>query len=79
MAEIQKRTETVVKNFYRLDLTEEEAGVLAVVLAAVGGPHGGYRGVTQEILDILSNEGVNWYDSAANRKYSGGIVFEDEK
>lgn len=37
MAEIQKRTETVPKNFYRLDLDEEEAQFLVDLLARVGG------------------------------------------
>jgi hypothetical protein len=79
MAEILKRTETVVRSFYRLDLTEEEVKVLAVVLGAVSGPTTGYRGVSQGILDALSSEGVDWYNSAANRKYSGYLTFDDEK
>lgn len=37
MAEIQKRTETVTKNFYRLDLDEDEAQFLVDVLARIGG------------------------------------------
>lgn len=37
MAEIQKRTETVTKTFYRLDLDENEAQFLVDVLARIGG------------------------------------------
>jgi len=80
MAEIQKRTETVVKNFYRLDLSEEEAEVLAVVLATVGGSVSGYRGVAKEILEALGSEGASWHTSPVGRKYSGaGITFDDTK
>lgn len=80
MAEIQKRTETVTKNFYRMDLSQEEAEVLFVVMGSVGGDPNGPRGITQKIYDELkkSLNMDNGLDIRADRKMTGYITFADE-
>jgi hypothetical protein len=78
MAEIQKRTETVVKNFYRLDLSQEEAEVLYVVLGKISGDPEGYRGITGAIFGELNNElGMLSRDVQAHSKLIGSLTFTD--
>lgn len=80
MAEIQKRTETVTKNFYRLDLSQEETEVLFAVMGSVGGDPDGPRGITQKIYDELKKS-LN-LDSVMevrlNHKMTGYITFADK-
>lgn len=77
MAEIQKRTETVVKNFYRLDLSQEEVEVLVAVIGRVGGDPAGYRGASQGIYDALISEVGD--SGRPNLRASGWIEFRDTK
>ena len=80
MAEIQKRTETVVKSFYRLDLTEEEARVLYVILGEVGGSAGGYGGVSVKIFHALAREIDELSTSLLEFKHvAGSLYFDDNK
>ena len=80
MAEIQKRTETVVKNFYRLDLTEEEAEVLYVILGKVGGDLNGYSEVSANIFYALSAEFPGVVTSQPAYKHvSGSLRFDETK
>lgn len=80
MAEILKRTETVVKNFYRLDLDQEEIEVLYVVLGSVSGGQYGYAGVSEGIFDKISSElGVIAVRVDANKKLTGTLRFQDTK
>jgi hypothetical protein len=59
MAKIQKHTETIVKDFYRLDLTQEEGKFLADLLGCVGGSSEGRRRHAEEIADALRSVGLN--------------------
>jgi hypothetical protein len=78
MAEIQKRTETVVQNFYRLDLSQEEAEVVYAVLGKVSGPIYGFRGVSQGVFDSLSKAlGVAAMDLVQSGRLVGTLRFED--
>jgi len=79
VAEIQKRTETVVKNFYRLDLTEEEAQFLADVLSKVGGNVDlSRRRYERSIKGALEKADIKW-NYAARDMRGTGIDFEDER
>lgn len=77
MAEILKRTETVTRNFYRLDLSQEEVEVLVAVIGRVGGKSVGYRGVSQGIYDALISEVGD--SGRPSLRTSGWIEFGDTK
>lgn len=80
MAEIQKRTETVVKKFYRLDLTEEEARVLYTILGKVGGDMDGYSGVSVNIFYALSGEIDGTVTSQPEYEHlTGSLRFDNNK
>lgn len=80
MAEIQKRTETTVRSFYRLDLSQEEAEVLYVVLGKVGGLNSGYRSATQHIYDELKKSvGYETYKLDAYDHITGTLHFDAER
>jgi hypothetical protein len=68
MAEVQKRTETVVKDFYRLDLTQEEGKFLADLLGCVGGSSEGRRRHAEEIAAVLKSVGLD-HGSWSNGHY----------
>ena len=79
MAEIQKRTETVVKSFYRLDLSQDEAEVLLVVLGGVSGSFKGYRGLVKNMYDALSKEmDLRSANVRAGDFFVGGGRFSDQ-
>lgn len=67
MAEIQKRTETVVKSFYRLDLDYDEAKFLADLVGCVGGYGKGRRRHAEEIARVLKSAGVDHGDWDSGR------------
>lgn len=80
MAEIQKRTETVVTNFYRLDLSQEEIEVLYAVLGSVSGSKYGYAGVAEGIFGkIYSGLDVIAMRVDCHKKLRGTLSFEDTK
>ncbi len=43
----------------KLDLTNQEAAVLRVVLGAIGGPPEGSRGIAEKIYDLLEDCGFD--------------------
>lgn len=60
-AEVNERTVTTkVVDGVQLTLTLEEAEVLAVVLAKVGGSPQGRRGIADAIQAALYEAGINW-------------------
>lgn len=60
MASAQLRTETVVKKFVRLDLSEEEAKFLADLLGQVGGNPNGRCAHGEKIAEALKGEGFDF-------------------
>jgi len=80
MAEIQKRTETVVSHFYRVDLSQEEIEVLYVVLGKVAGDAYGYRGVSHGIFDAIHRAvGGLSTDVKPYARLTGSLRFSSEK
>lgn len=80
MAEIQKRTETVVSHFYRVDLSQEEIEVLYAVIGKIAGHTAGYAGVASDIFDAI-HRAVGELSTAVRpyARLSGSLRFEDTK
>lgn len=77
MAKIQKHTETIVKDFYRLDLTQEEGKFLADLLGCVGGEREGRRKHAEEIAAVLKSVGLD-HGSWSNGHYRSAQDMDGE-
>ena len=85
MAKAKKKETTKTKTKIQLTLTDEEAKVLAVILAKVGGdPATTSRGVAERISKALYGVGCSYTTTAFYTGYcvdkdllSGGIEFKD--
>lgn len=68
----------ITRDMFQLELSPEEAGALAQVLAATGGPPASSRrGLTQPIFDALIKAGAEYYTVGDTRRdLNGSLVFE---